>query len=130
MKAKAVALAQPAGKLWPNVSRNRFAQIKSCGRYSCSYTAEITVRLPEPYHGTTTTTVHYPAYSNLFAGDRIQVLIDPKQPDYAELAGSPDTKSSQWVGLICGCLLFAGLTVISALDLWRLLRRRRQHRGG
>lgn len=103
-------------------------EIKSCGRYSCSYTAEVTVQLAEPYHGTSTTVVHYPDFSNLVDGQVVHVLVDPKQPGYAELPGSPDTKSSQWIGLIFGCLLFGALAVFSALELWKLLKRRREHR--
>lgn len=103
-------------------------ELKSCGRYSCSYTAEITVRLAEPFQGSATTVVHYPSFSDLDPGQVVQVLVDPKQPGYAELPGSPDTKSSQWIGLIFGCLLFGALAVFSALELLRLLRRRREHR--
>ncbi len=103
-------------------------ELKSCGRYSCSYTAEITVQLAEPFQGNATTVVHYPAFSNLDPGQVVHVLVDPKQPGYAELPGSPDTKASQWVGLIFGCLLFGTLAVFSARELWKLLRRRREHR--
>ena len=86
------------------------------------------MQLAEPFQGNSTTVVHYPAFSDLDPGQVVHVLVDPRQPGYAELPGSPDTKTSQWVGLIFGCLLFGALALWSAWELLKLLRRRRQHR--
>jgi hypothetical protein len=62
-----------------------------------SPTATATVGLSEPVNGHDTTTVYIqggPAYSQ---GTRIRVVVDPRDPGYAELAGAAYTPSEEWI---------------------------------
>ncbi len=102
--------------------------MESCGRYSCSYTADIAVQLAEPFHGTTTTTVHYPDYSALNDGDQLQLLIDPQQPSYAEIPGDANTTAGSWIVFGVMAVLFVALAVWSGVRLRHLLRLRRSQR--
>jgi hypothetical protein len=101
---------------------------QSCGRYSCSYTSRISVSLSPPVDGVDMTIVHFPDYSSLNSGDQVPVLVDPKDPSYAELPGH--TFQSSWVWLVPVVLgiLCAGLTALEARLLLRILRHRREHR--
>jgi hypothetical protein len=60
-----------------------------CGRSSCSYTAAISVTLGTPVGGAVTSTVHVNAFTDALPGEVLPVLVDPRQPDYAELPGQP-----------------------------------------
>ena len=75
--------------------------------------------------GTSATVVHYPGYSNLSDGQRITVLVDPKQPDYAELPGDTFVGAWSWIifvllGIGCGSLAY-----LDARQLRVLLAHRR-----
>jgi hypothetical protein len=100
--------------------------IQTCGRYSCSYHAHIAVTLNPPVEGHATSTVSYPAFSSVNVGDQIQVLVDPQQPDYAELPGSPSVKPGQWIGLLVFGVVFALLAVFMGRRLKRMLAARKQ----
>ena len=54
-----------------------------------SWTAEVVVRLAAPVGGQTQTTVHVPNRESDGPGTTLTVLVDPKEPGYAELPGSP-----------------------------------------
>lgn len=56
---------------------------------STTYTAEVLVRLADPVGGHARTTVHVPRYETDGPGDALTVLVDPGDPGYAELPGSP-----------------------------------------
>jgi hypothetical protein len=101
---------------------------EACGRYSCDWTASIVVTLSSPVDGVRTTTVHYPDFSSLNAGEPVVVLIDPKQPGYAELPGSTFSEPIQWIILALFALLGLVLTAFEARALGILLKRRRQLR--
>jgi hypothetical protein len=58
---------------------------------STTYTAEVLVRLADPVGGQARTTVHVPRYETDGPGDTLTVLVDPSDPGYAELPGSPST---------------------------------------
>ncbi len=58
---------------------------------STTYTAEVLVRLADPVGGQARTTVHVPRYETDGPGDTLAVLVDPSDPSYAELPGSPST---------------------------------------
>jgi hypothetical protein len=58
---------------------------------STTYTAEVLVRLADPVGGQARTTVHVPRYETDGPGDTLIVLVDPNNPSYAELPGSPST---------------------------------------
>jgi hypothetical protein len=56
---------------------------------STTYTAEVLVKLADPVGGQARTTVHVPRYETGGPGDALTVLVDPGNPGYAELPGSP-----------------------------------------
>jgi hypothetical protein len=88
-------------------------------RGGCSYTATITVQLSHPIGGLSVTTAHYPASTDLVSGEPVTVLVDPKQPSYAELPGHAYTTAIQW---ILGFALAAFLALLAYFD-WRSLSR-------
>jgi hypothetical protein len=98
----------------------------------CDYSAEVVVTLNPSVDGVTRTTVHYPHFAALNDGDTIAVLVDPKQPDYAELPGQKDTSPGGWIALTVLALILGGFSVREALILRRLLasRRARAEAGG
>jgi hypothetical protein len=101
-----------------------------CSKNGCDYTAAIVVALSPPVDGARTTVAHYPDFSDLTSGERVDVLVDPKQPGYAELPGSAFKSSWEWVVLVVIAVLFAGLAVLDAVALRKLLAHRRAARGG
>ena len=58
---------------------------------SITYTAEVLASLADPVGGQARTTVHVPRYETDGPGDTLTVLVDPSDPGYAELPGSPST---------------------------------------
>ena len=58
---------------------------------STTYSALVLVRLADPVGGQTRTTVHVPRYETDGPGAALTVLVDPDNPGYAELPGSPST---------------------------------------
>ena len=88
-----------------------------CGRHSCHWTAAIPMTLSTVVDGTTATTAHYASYSMLSSGARVTVLVDPKQPGYAELPGSRFKSSLSW---IVDLLFAAGIVGIALYHAARL----------
>jgi hypothetical protein len=101
-----------------------------CSKNGCDYTAAIVVALSPPVDGARTTVAHYPGFSDLTSGERVDVLVDPKQPGYAEFPGSAFKSSWEWVVLAVIAVVFAGLAVLDAVALRKLLAHRRAARGG
>jgi len=99
-----------------------------CSKNGCNYTAAILVTLSPPVDGARTTVVHYPDFSDLFTGEQVTVLVDPKQPGYAELPGATFESSWVWIVLLVFSLFFAALAIPIGLALRRLLVHRREHR--
>ncbi len=97
---------------------------------SCHWTAHIPVTLGSPALGVSTTTVHYHARSYLASGERVSVLVDPRDPAYAELPGYPFTKSSDWIPAGLFALFMAALAAYDAVLLARQLSHRRRHAAG
>lgn len=56
--------------------------------------SDVQVRLEVPVDGQTVTTAHLPALTSLKPGAATQVLVDPKDPGYAEFPGHRYTPSS------------------------------------
>jgi hypothetical protein len=98
-----------------------------CSRGGCYYTAAILVRLSPPVNGARTTVVHYPDFSELATNETVVVLVDPKQPGYAELPGSRFVASWSWTILAGLAVLFAAVTALAARWLRRLVAHRRDH---
>jgi hypothetical protein len=70
----------------------------------------VTVTLARPVNGTTTTTVSTLNSVSFSRGARISVLVDPKDPGYAELPGSRSADGGDYVlhGVIGGIFLILG----------------------
>jgi hypothetical protein len=83
------------------------------------------VSLVSPAGGLATTTVRYPGQSSYLTGQSISVLIDPHQPTYAELPGSPDTSSHTWIWCTVAAIVTGLLTVLFAYAYIQLHRHRR-----
>jgi hypothetical protein len=91
----------------------------------CAPSATVWVRLDEPVAGTTDSVVSVPHTVPFSAGQSIPVLVDPKDPGYAELPGQPSAPSggnSTQIGeaaavilLVLGC----GGIVQRAWSRWR-----------
>ena len=79
---------------------------QSCGRSSCTYYAYVNVLLSQPVDGRASTTVNVPRNVSYNSGQTISVLVDPKDPGYAELPGSPNTTNSGTVGMGIGAAIF------------------------
>jgi hypothetical protein len=101
---------------------------QTCGRYSCSYTSDISTSLAPPVAGTSVTDVHYPYESNLAAGQRFSLLVDPRDPGYAEVPGSEFTSSIKWVLLALFAVFLFALSAQWARSLWRMTQHRRDIR--
>ncbi|HWA65358.1 MAG TPA: hypothetical protein VG899_03195, partial [Mycobacteriales bacterium] len=70
-----------------NVTVESVDNIKHTGRYgSVSYTSTVTVDVL----GGVTAVVHDPQYASFSPGQQVEVLLDPKDPSYAEFPGVPD----------------------------------------
>ena len=96
-----------------------------CSRSSCYYTAAIVVTLSPPVDGVRVTVVQYAGFSDLVAGETVIVLVDPKQPGYAEFPGSRFVTSWEWIIFAGIAVFFACLTVFEARALRKLLAHRR-----
>jgi hypothetical protein len=99
-----------------------------CSRGGCHYTAAVAVLLGRRVAGTGSTTVHYPGFSSLVTGEPVQVLVDPKQPAYAEIPGARFTSAANWIVLVILAVIEAGLAYLSARALVHVLAHRREHR--
>jgi hypothetical protein len=100
-----------------------------CGKYSCSYTSAIAVTVSPPVDGVGATVAHYNGSAPVFAGERLQVLVDPKLPTYAELPGSPFKGAHTWVGSILIALFCAVIATFWIREI-RVQRRRGAARAG
>ncbi|MGD0609180.1 MAG: hypothetical protein ABSA53_37080 [Streptosporangiaceae bacterium] len=101
------------------------ANYDSSGRYSTSYFAKVTVSLQTPVSGQASTVVNIPGNVSYAPGQVISILVDPADPGYAELPGSPYVTDSTTAGLVIaaavGCII--GVSgIVSAVGM-----RRRQH---
>ncbi|HTW97694.1 MAG TPA: DUF3592 domain-containing protein [Acidimicrobiales bacterium] len=75
------------------------------------YTSEIYVVLQRPVDGTRSSTVYYPGqYSG---GSTMPVVVDPDDPSYSEVPGSPSTARSTWYGLLGLDVVILALLVCS-----------------
>lgn len=102
------------------------ANDQHCGRSSCSYTAAIAVTLGTPVGGAVTSTVHLNAFSDALPGEVLPVLVDPRQPDYAELPGRPFKGAHVWIVEAVLALFFGAITALEAVALLHLLEHRRR----
>lgn len=87
---------------------------QNCGRGGCSYSADIYVDLPAPVSGQTSTVVNVPDNVSDSDGQTISVLVDPRNPGYAELPGRPDASGSDtiWISVVAAVILALGVSSI------------------
>lgn len=98
-----------------------------CSKGGCHYTSAILVTLSPAVDGVHTTVVHYPDSLHASRGEQFTVLVDPKQPDYAEFPGAP-FETGTWILLAIIAVFFAALAVLDGLVLRHELTHRREHR--
>lgn len=83
---------------------------------STTYTAEVLASLADPVGGQARTTVHVPRYETDGPDDTLTVLVDPSDPSYAELPGSPSTPAVlPTIFLVVGAVLAVVAITGSAL---------------
>jgi hypothetical protein len=101
-----------------------------CGKYSCSYTAVVDVTVSPPVAGVQNTVAHYNGSADVITGEHLQILVDPKQPGYAELPGSPFKGAHTWITSALMAIFCAFITAlwIKAIGVQRGHRRMRAQR--
>lgn len=90
-----------------------------------SYSARISVELSAPLEGQTRTTVHLPHRSSAVAGQAILLLLDPRDPTYAELPGQPTQVGGPVVLFIVMTAVFGLLFLVVVWFAFRGFMRRR-----
>jgi hypothetical protein len=91
--------------------------------------SDIGVRLEEPVNGRAVTTVQYDDLTSLKPGAAVRVLVDPKNPGYAEFPGHPtNTKvyGVVLVVLILPCALLFALATAWWGGVWYRQRKSRR----
>ena len=94
--------------------------------YRGTYRALVTVNLPAPVNEQATAIVHVRARSGLVRGEKVGVLVDPREPGYAEFSGAPYVVAWQWIALAVGASIFGLFSLGSIALVVRLPRRRRR----
>jgi len=100
----------------------------SKGAYS--YTNQITITVQRPAVGDGSATVYGNGQTSVQSGDTLTVLVDPKQPSYAEMPGAPYYTTRSWIEALLFTIVIGGVSVF----VWcraglMLLRHRRVSRG-
>jgi hypothetical protein len=90
------------------------------------YSAQIEVQLATPVAGDVWSTAYYPAASRLTDGDAVRVLVDRRDPGYAELPGSPYITGGPWI-FIASLVGFGLLVNILSASVAVVDIRRRRH---
>lgn len=91
--------------------------IQHQGRYGTWYTADIDVLLKDPVGGQSFSTVNDPSAAYYSQGQVISVRVDPNQPSYSELPGTPNNGAGSWIVLV----VFAGLFLFVTFHYYREL---------
>jgi hypothetical protein len=77
--------------------------------------SSVGVRLEEPVNGLAVTTVKYRDLTSLKPGAEVRVLVDPKDPGYAEFPGHPYETKVAGVVLVVLLLPCAALCALAAV---------------
>ena len=88
-------------------------------------TTLLTVRLQQPVDGATTSVVHVAQEVSSHSGETIAVLVDPSQPGYSELPGSPGVTTIGWLeplALVVSTLIVAVVCTVQYVRFFRLRR--------
>ena len=81
---------------------------------------DISVILGTPVDYQFVSDVHVPGDHGYNTGDKIRILVDPRDPSYSELPGQPDTRL--WTMMIIAAVMILWLAVTAALCLARAFR--------
>ena len=95
-----------------------------------SYTNQITVTVQHPSVGDGSATVYGNGQTSVQSGDTLTVLVDPRQPSYAERPGAPYDTTRGWIEALLFTIVIGGVSTF----VWcragiMLLRHRRVSRG-
>jgi hypothetical protein len=89
------------------------------------WTAKVVLTLDVPVKGQSTTTAYLPYATSATDGMLTTVLVDPRQPGYAEVRGEPYVTAGQWIGGLVTAIIF-GAT--DCLLIWAAVKTyRRRH---
>jgi hypothetical protein len=102
-------------------------RIHHSSRTSSYNTYEYDVALSNPVNGRDTTRVHDPSQNrrDFFTGEPITVLVDPKQPSYAEIPGMPAISSKWWISIVTIGGVFV---LVGGFVAWEQKRHRRHRK--
>ena len=100
-------------------------QDTSCGRYSCTTTdtAQVAAVLRQPVGGRSAVVINIPDNVSYIVGQDIDVLVDQRDPGYAELPGQPYSTDGAAFGLAAGAALAIVAGVAAVIRAVRLRRR-------
>jgi hypothetical protein len=101
--------------------------VENSTRYDSWTTYDYDVTLSSPVGQSTQTVVNDPTkdFQNFNKGDSISALVDPKNPDYAELPGHPVQSSRWWIAPLCIGAVFVALLIFLGYEAIR----HRRHSG-
>lgn len=103
----------------------RVDNIEHQGKYSTWYTAQINATFLPPVDGQAKTVIYVPDSVDYSLGQQLPVLIDPQEPGYAELPGTPGTTSGNWISAAVVAAIMLGF---EGLAIWGMVREyRRRH---
>jgi hypothetical protein len=103
-----------------NVDNNQNTNCGSHGACTTTYSAQVAVSLQTPVSGQDTATVNVPANVSYTTGQQISVLVDPKDPGYAELPGQPYATQGSTVALIIGAVVVFVLGMLAVVRAVRM----------
>ena len=99
--------------------------IAHTSKHSTTYTSLVTVQLQQPVNGTTSSVVHVPYAASDFAGYKMTVLVDPRDPGYSELPGSANTTNASWIEMLVFAVVVLVIAVLLTRRTIRLFAQRR-----
>jgi hypothetical protein len=91
-----------------------------------TYTNQITITVQQPEAGDGSATVYGQGMTPVQPGDTLTVLVDPKQPSYAEIPGQPYHTTSQWIEFMLFTIVFGLVTAALCRRAVLMLRRHRR----
>jgi hypothetical protein len=98
---------------------------------SVSYTSDITVTVQHPSVGDGSATVYSQGDTSITQGSTFTVLVDPRQPSYAEIPGSPYDTTTGWIVSLLFTIVFGILAGLAARHaVLMILRHRRVSKPG